>query len=520
VPVDRVISEDRRRFLVLGLCCAIFAPRAYLAVADDGMVWSDEIFQVLEQGHRAAFGYGLVPWEFKVGARSWLLPGAMGGLMKLCAGFGVAGGAGLVVACKLLFALLAVATFYPLLRMARALGGDFALVLLGVTASVLPVSLVYDSRVLAEVASAPFLAWGAWLLLPWGMAGRTGVPRHATVDWAEGVRGPAARLLAAGLLLGLGALLRYQNGILLPVFVLLVLARSGLRPAVWLVVGVMAMLALGGLLDWVTWGRPFQSLFVYLRFNLVEGGANQWGVAKRGFYLRTMLATNGPVVLLLALGFLASLRRAWPVALLALLYLLVLSVVPHKELRFIVPVVPLFLACAAVGWSALLARLPYSYRRRKVAALALGIVMVVFLAARARQVSFRDIGQPMSAAAEGGPTSGLVWDAFGERNRLFAQAATHADLCGLAAPAMNPYWTGGYTYLHRRVPLLWSAFGRELAAANYAITGPGQALGDPRYSAIAKAGPYTLLRREGPCTRPTRGSTGYGRLTPEGVPGT
>ncbi|MBN2575677.1 MAG: hypothetical protein JXP73_14015 [Deltaproteobacteria bacterium] len=514
--MDRPITTARRRWLVLGLCLAIFLPRAYVAVADAGLVWADEIFQTLEQGHRFAFGYGFVPWEFKVGARSWLLPGVLGGLMRILAAAGIGSGAGLVVALKLAFALLAVAAFYPMLRLAEALGGLVALVLLGLLASVFPASVLYGSRVLSEVASAPFLAWGLWLLLPWGMAGGDACSR---VAWKRSFAGPTSPLLLAGVFWGLGTLLRLQNGILLPAVVLIVAARRGLRPAAWLAGGMTGMLLLGGLLDWATWGRPFQSFVVYLRFNLMESGANQWGVAGRGFYLSTMLGTNGLAVLVLALGFVVGLRRTWPLVSLVLLYVLVHSAVAHKELRFVVPVLPLFLASAAVGLARLLSRLPFAAARGRSAALALVLGLVSLFALRAPKVTFDDIGQPMPAPGMGGPTSKLVWGAFGERNRLFERAARHADLCGLAAPAMNPYWTGGYTYLHRRVPMVWGGSWTDLAAANYAIVSPGQKLGDPRYRSIARDGPYVLLRRDGACLPPPRGSTVYGRLRPEGVPG-
>ena len=204
----------------------------------------------------------------------------------------------------------------------------------------------------------------------------------------------------------------------------------------------------------------------------------------------------------------------------AALYLLVLSAIPHKELRFIVPVLPLFLLCAAVGLATLVARLPVPLARRRTVAAGLGALVLALFAVRARGVTFADIGQSMDAPNYGGPTSSLVWRAFDERNRLFEQAGNHADLCGLAAPAMNPYWTGGYTYLHRRVPILWSGAPSELAAANYAIAGPGQKIADPRYQRLAQAGPYVLYRREGACHAPPRGSAWFGRLTPAGVPGT
>ncbi|HEY5282358.1 MAG TPA: hypothetical protein VIM14_06170 [Polyangia bacterium] len=518
--MNRPTSSHRRAWLWFALCAAMVLPRAYLAIHDQGMLWADEIFQTLEQGHRLAFGYGLVPWEFKIGARSWLLPGAVGGVMKLLAALGVTSGAGLAMGLKLLFAALAVATFYPLLRMAEAWGGIFAVALLGSIASVFPAGLIYGSRAMTEVASAPFLAWGLWLLWPWGM-GRAGRDIVHAMQPKLGERGNGARsLVVAGILLGLATLLRYQNGILLMAILPIVAARRSLRAAACVAVGLCLILLLGGLFDWATWGRPFQSVIAYLRFNLVEGGANQWGVAKRGFYFRVILSANGPGLLILVGGFFAGLRRTWPVALPALLFLGVHSAIPHKELRFLYPVLPLFLLCAAVGLAMLVARLPFPRRRQVAATAALASSLAVIFAVSACYASFRDIGQAMDLPAFGGPSSSLVWRAFDERNRLFAQAGTHADICGLAAPTMNPYWTGGYTYLHRRVPILWSGARADLDAANYVLLGPGQRMDDARYRSLAKQGAYVLYRRDGVCLAPPRGSVGHGRLNPMGVSGT
>ena len=46
------------------------------------VVYLDETFQYFEQAHRLAFGSGIVPWEFIDGARSWLLPGLIAGIMR------------------------------------------------------------------------------------------------------------------------------------------------------------------------------------------------------------------------------------------------------------------------------------------------------------------------------------------------------------------------------------------------------------------------------------------------------
>ncbi len=496
-------------WLWLGLCVAIFAPRAYLAVHDQGVIWADEIFQTIEQGHRLAFGYGLVPWEFQSGARSWFLPGALGGFMKVLAKLGLDQGLGLVVGIKLLFAVGAAIAFYPMLRLAQVMAGAAASLLLGIVAIAFPASLLYSSRALAEVACAPLIAWSLWILWPCGLASGARAPD----DKVGGAR--VWRLLGAGVLFGLATVLRCQNGALLAALVLIVLARCRLRAAITLAAGGFAALILGGLLDWVTWGKPFQSTIEYLRFNVIEKGSELWGVSSRGFYLQTMLATNGLALLVLVLGFLAGLARTWPVALLSLLFLAIHSVFPHKEFRFLYPALPLFLACAAVGLAILIERLPGLRVRPVASAAVVGLVLLAAFGLRARRVTFEDIGQGFQVPGEISPPTTSVWGCLDEQNRLLAEVGRRADLCGLVMPNVNAYWTGGYSYLHRRVPILWWP---GLDSANYALLIPGQKLSDGRYKMVAQASGYALSRRDGPC-RPVRGPLGsYGRLVPAGVP--
>jgi phosphatidylinositol glycan class B len=481
------------------------------------MVWADEIFQTLEQAHRLAFGYGLVPWEFKQGARSWMLPGVLEALMKALSFVGVKTGLGLAVGIKLLFAGLAAATFYPLLRMAQALAGLFAAVLLAAMAALFPAVLLYGSRAMTEVVAAPLLAWGIGLLWPYGMGPVnkdivTAVPLPMRVRWIA-----VRRLVLAGALFGIATVLRYQNLVVLAPIVLIVAVRSRWRSALWVALAMVVVLLAGGLLDWATWGKPFQSLVVYIRFNLLEGGANQWGVSKRSFYWETLWATSGPAFFVVLVGFVAGIRRTWQIALPVLLFIVAHSAISHKELRFIYPVLPLFLLCAAVGLGLLLGKLPLSRTWRRLATTALALLLLATLGFRSHRVTFSDIGQVMPSPETGGPTSRLVWGAFDERNRLLSVAGTHADICGLAAPGINPYWTGGYTYFHRRLPIVWSEARPDLEAANYVLIAPGHRMTDPRFRPVAQQGPYVLFRRDGACGRASMASASYGRLSPAGV---
>ena len=54
---------------LLAIAAAAVVVRVVVALAFPNVAWPDEVFQTAEQAHRLAFGDGLVPWEFREGAR-------------------------------------------------------------------------------------------------------------------------------------------------------------------------------------------------------------------------------------------------------------------------------------------------------------------------------------------------------------------------------------------------------------------------------------------------------------------
>ncbi len=69
------IGSIKPRTYIIFLTLLGFILRALVAITSDHVHYPDEIFQSLEQAHRLVFGYGIIPWEFQQGVRSWLLPG-------------------------------------------------------------------------------------------------------------------------------------------------------------------------------------------------------------------------------------------------------------------------------------------------------------------------------------------------------------------------------------------------------------------------------------------------------------
>src|SRR5580693_7188614 len=80
--LDRVLALLTDRTLLILLALAMLVRLAAI-VAFPSLHHPDENFQLFEQAHRIAFGYGVVPWEFRDGIRSPVLPYVLAGLFRV-----------------------------------------------------------------------------------------------------------------------------------------------------------------------------------------------------------------------------------------------------------------------------------------------------------------------------------------------------------------------------------------------------------------------------------------------------
>jgi hypothetical protein len=104
-----------------------------------------------------------------------------------------------------------------------------------------------------------------------------------------------------------------------------------------------------GLMDWVSWGAPYWSYYWNLAMNLLHGAADSNGTMPWWAYPKILAANLGRPFFTVAAGcYLYCLARPahWQkVDLLifapGLLHLLAHSLIPHKETRFLLPMIPL-----------------------------------------------------------------------------------------------------------------------------------------------------------------------------------
>ncbi|MBW2293951.1 MAG: hypothetical protein JRG94_16790 [Deltaproteobacteria bacterium] len=305
-----------------------------------GMHYPDEIFQQLEPAHLLRTGVAWLPWEFGRGLRSWIMPWYYAGLMEVFSWLGVVGHDALR-AVNLHNAVLSAAMIPAAFRMGRALCNKSNTAGHSDSAGLWCAALVACWPTVIYFAPHALMGSPSMICLTWGYA-----------FWLEERRAsPGGReALWMGFWFGMAGMIRFTSGLHMLVPLADLLLRRRARAIAWLVLGALPGMLTLGLVDLMTWGRPFFSAIEHFRYNFIEGKSSQHGVSPWHFYLTTSFATRvGPGLLLLVPLVLLSLRRSWPVALAFALPTLLLSTVGHKEERFVMHNWPLILACTAVG---------------------------------------------------------------------------------------------------------------------------------------------------------------------------
>jgi len=144
----------------------------------------------------------------------------------------------------------------------------------------------------------------------------------------------------SGLLLGLATLLRFQCGLLFLLF--LVLWKASPR---YLGAGVV-ILALQLLVDWGSGYAPLQTLTDYLGRN--QGWAVQYGVQPWYTHFLTLVVV---VLFSFTLKWKAAIREHWKIAAAVGVFVVAHSLIPHKEERFLFPILPPLLLLFAAAWA-------------------------------------------------------------------------------------------------------------------------------------------------------------------------
>ena len=376
--------------------------------------YPDEIFQTLEPAHRLVYGYGVISWEWRLGIRSWVFPTFLAGVMRATAWMGSAS-AGYLLGTAIVLSLISLVTVWFGYAWAKRASGSPAALIAALACSFCFGLVYFAPKALNEVIAAHVLLPGLYL----GVYGER--------------LGERKRLFLAGLLCALAACLRIQ---LLPalVFAMVYFCYPRWReraPAV--AAGAAVPVLVFGAVDWITWSYPWQSFIRYFAANVVQGPGKLFPVQPWYWYLLVLVVLLGPAVLLLFHGA----RRSPFLAIFCAIVVFSHSLIPHKEIRFIYPILAPAITLAAMGIVDLLREIKHGLKfldhPRWVVAVGVAFLFVssALLAAQCTD-----------------------WYRTRWGDGAFDRLSREPGVCGLGIYRAMWWESGGYTHFHRDVPII------------------------------------------------------------------
>jgi len=258
---------------------------------------------------------------------------------------------------------------------------------------------------LAPGILAAFLAATSHLLVSFG---GTELPRPIAAALVAGAfalllhRSTAASMIG-GILVGIAAALRFSEAVFVaPAAGMLMLDRRWRDAVVCLVAAAGTALAIQSISDQLYWGTPFYSLRHAIDYTLVERQSTR-GFQPPWHYLTTIPEWSDFAIV--AVAVFAAVRGAWRPALWAGVPLIALSVLPHKEARYLIPIVPFVSILAGAGLWRLIVRAssPGAMRPWSSIAIVGGVVASTLLSINGYHVRRSDAAVSLARSIAGTP---------------------------------------------------------------------------------------------------------------------
>ncbi len=468
-------SSSSARLLLLGFMLIGLCLRVGTALKLPNVAHTDQILELQEPAHRLAYGFGVVAWEWRRGARSWVFPAFLAGVMR-STDWIATGSTGYQAGMAIVLSLISLTTIWFGFAWGKRAGGIEAAIIAAGACAIWYELVYFAPKTLNEVLATHVLLPGLYL----GVYGDRFKENH--------------RMLLAGLFCGLAVALRIQLAPAVAVAAFGFCYSNWRKRVIPLAAGLFLPVFCFGMVDAVTWGHPFQSFLEYFRVHAhevsvpkltsTETAGHLERVAPWIGYPRVLLAHLGPVALLVILGIRRSPLLGW----MALIHLLFHSLFRFGDLRYLYPIMPLEITLAALGVVELIPVLN-SWRKSALSSKTIAAGSLAFFALCSCLL-----------APE------IDWYRWSGNLRAFDELSHDSTLCGVGIYRI-PWFTLGFdAHLHQNVPIVLLDDAEDMKAEwkSFNAVVIGGTLADPTHtftSAGCRNG-VCLYRREGSCEAP------------------
>lgn len=425
---SRIDNKDSRLFLWLFLAVGA-AARIITALVSENINHPDEIFQVLEQAHRMVFGYGIIPWEYRLAARSWLVPGIMTVFLYPFKILGLDNPHIYIPGIKIIMSLISLSIIVSAYYIGKKLASHRAGLWAAFFSAVWYEIIYFSIRPMSEVWAATFFMAAMALAL-------NSTSRRI--------------LITAGFLAVMSVAVRINYITAAAVLIIMIASKMDSASRINLLIGLAAGVVFVGIFETITLGTPFISYINYYHYNQTFFMTGPFGSIFSYQYVMFLgYASLFVYWLIIAAGFTCWKENKLPLIIVLVMlasHIVLPAHVYQVHYRHIFVLIPLIMVIAGIITDKLITRLKnFIPLYPLIAILFLGLSAAGAMAALPMQKEvYNEKIMP-------------VYDQniFQKNGRLMAYLYLH-DLDNVHSFYDNAgewFYGGGYYYLHKNVPM-------------------------------------------------------------------
>ncbi len=346
------LAASMQRHPLAWLTFIAAVPRLVAALFSEGYFAQDDHFLVIEAAMSWVRGHDYnewLPWNQpgipKPTGHMMVYPGLHYLLFRLWDWFNLQDPDRKMVLIRMLHAAWSLITVRTGYRIARRITGDEGIAWrTGLFLALFFFMPFLSVRNLVEMVSVPLLMLSAWWLV------KATVPLAVSKAPAPPAPTPMRWFVWAGMFAGAAINIRFQTIFFAGGAGLALLLRRDWKGCLVFGAGVLApVIVLQGGIDLMIWGKPFVEMAEYVRYNLAN--PDNTGIVLPWYNYVLLLAgvLIPPLSIAVLFGFA---KRPHPLVLWTpvVLFILVHSIFPNKQERFLLPVLPLFFVIGYGAW--------------------------------------------------------------------------------------------------------------------------------------------------------------------------
>lgn len=340
----------RRNWIIILIWFVALVIRILAAVFSKGYIHPDEHYQSIEVAYKEVFGFGKIPWEFIDGARSWVYPYIVIVIFKIMIFFGASNIETILIGVRLFSGLMSMITVIVAYFFGKKLYSKFIGIIASGFVAIWFDFVFWSTRTMTDSIAMNFFFLAAYLVYCIIQKEDKNTDKIEKKFFTK----KTLQSFFAGVSVGLAFMFKFPVAAIgLPLFIWIIVHKKW-KELAFFTGSIILLVIVQGLIDLATWGSFLHSAITFLDYNIFSGGAVTHGIDPFGTYAALLVDSYLEYFIIFLLFIIIALqldKKTLYLGSIVVFYLLIFTLIKHKEYRFILPVMSLLVLLAAKGFT-------------------------------------------------------------------------------------------------------------------------------------------------------------------------